>query len=106
MSKYGTIQAVLDDWAQVHGLHLFTQYQDEEVRTSHIVNDKGAIYGVWISPPSEDGKVTIGAASHQKRGPSVRKDCAVADLRNALESVYKKVEEWITEAGSTRTPVK
>ena len=106
MSKYASIQAVLDDWAQAHGLHLFTQHQDEEVRSSHIVDDKGTIYGVWISPPSANGKVTIGAASHRKHGTSVRKYCAVADLRHALESVYEQVEEWITEAGSTRTPVR
>lgn len=44
VATYESIQPVLDDWAQAHGLHLFTEYQGEEVRATHIVDDKGGIY--------------------------------------------------------------
>jgi hypothetical protein len=106
MSNYEPIQPILDDWAQAHGLQLFTQHQDEEVRATHIVDDKGAIYEVWILPPNEAGMVTIGAALYQKRGSAIRNDCAVADLRRALEKTYKQVTTWIAESGNTRPPIR
>jgi len=33
MSNYEAIQPILDEWAHAHGLHLFTQHQDEEVQS-------------------------------------------------------------------------
>lgn len=106
MNKYENIQSILEDWAKAHGLLILTNYQGEEVRATDIVDDNGEIYGLWVSAPDSNEQVTIGAAAHRKRGPQLRKECTVADLRTELELCYHEIDAWIQDSGSTRTPVK
>jgi|WetSurMetagenome_2_1015567.scaffolds.fasta_scaffold296351_1 hypothetical protein len=106
MNKYDSIQPILEDWAHAHGLLILTNYQGEEIRATEIVDDKGAIYGLWVSVPDSRGHLTIGAAAHRKRGPLLKKECSVPDLRTELERCYHEIDAWIRESGSTRTPVK
>jgi hypothetical protein len=106
MIDYAKIDPILAEWAKDHGLHIFTQYKDEEVRAIDVVDDAGNIYGVYVAPPDQDGKIKVNASGRGKKAPSASRTATVANLSQVLEATYQEIEDWIHSRGNTRTPVK
>jgi hypothetical protein len=66
MIDYSTIDEVIPSWATKHRLTLYTQYQDQEVRSVDVVSPKGRKFQIWIDPPSGGG-VAVHAWDYKKQ---------------------------------------
>jgi predicted RNA-binding protein len=101
---YEEIDKILLPWLKKYGLHVYTKYRDDEVRAIDVVDDAGEVYGMSVSPLDESGKCIVYAGSRRlKSGKSL--ESSLSDLENNLDNAYAQIEEWIRNAGHTRTPV-
>jgi hypothetical protein len=110
---FAEVDAALPAWLKRHGLHVYTQARDEEVRSVLVVDDQGNTYQICIDP-TPGGTYTIGAAvletvprspSRKIRPFAFRVETEGAGLADALDDAYACVESWIRGFGHTRTPV-
>jgi len=90
---YQKIDPIIQDWADKHKLRVYTSYQDYEVRSVDVVDQKGRKYQIWIDSPDQFGNVGVHAWDYKRR----RKDYMVStnDLRGCLEEAYNTVLLWI-----------
>ena len=100
--RFEDLDEMLTAWARRHGLHVSTEYKDEEVRSVAIVDDSGCEYQLWLDllPPD---RVKVTAWDYKNRRQT--QICEQSELPEALEFVYGSVEQWICDDGHTRTPV-
>jgi hypothetical protein len=93
--SYEQIDDTLNAWASEHGLHIFTEYQGYEVRSTDVVDQSGNKYQIWIDVPEADGKVEVHAWDYKKR----REDYIATklSLMQALEAAHAQVALWIDE---------
>jgi hypothetical protein len=105
MMEYSKIDPVISSWAKEYGLHVGTKYKGEDIRSITIVDDSGNTYGVWISEPDKDNRITVGAASRSNTNEKINLKVTVSELSTALVDVYNRVISWIESSGNTRTPV-
>ena len=111
--SYSQIDPVLFPWAKTHGLHIYTECRDDEIRSIDIVDDVGDSYGLGVSSPREDGSVSVWVSERRvggrpEAGRKIRSQTfttTVAELERTLESAYRQAGLWISEQGHTRTPV-
>jgi hypothetical protein len=101
--KYEDLDPILDPWAKAHGLMISTKYRDEEVRSACIVDDTGNVFSIGVWPDQDT--VRIGVGDHQTKSHSFRTESTLNELAATLEETYARVDGWINESGSTRTPV-
>lgn len=90
--NYAEVDPIISAWVQRHGLTLYTQYQDSEVRSVDIVDSKGRKFQIWIDSPTTR-EVAVHAWDYRKR----RKDwnTTTDDLGNRLEDAFGTVTNWI-----------
>jgi len=111
--RYMQIDPILFPWAKTHGLHIYTECRDDEIRAIDIVDDVGDSYSLGIGSPHEDGSVAVWVSEQRVGGKAVvsRKiqsqsfTTTVAELEQTLELAYRRAESWISERGHSRTPV-
>jgi hypothetical protein len=48
---YSTIDPIISSWAKRRSLHVYTRYEDSEVRSMDIVSQDGQRFQLWIDPP-------------------------------------------------------
>jgi len=101
--NYSEVDKTLQPWLTRHGLHVFTRYRDEEVRSIHVVDDAGARYQIWISDTNDHGRVRVSAWDFKKKKKVFESD--FDDLSQMLEDAYSQVKQWIQQSDHTRTPV-
>ena len=101
--NYAEIDKVLTPWSKRHGLHVFTKYRDEEVRSIDVVDDAGDRYQIWISESANSGTAKVSAWNYKDKKKTV--ESSFPDLEQALEELYSEVMQWVVQAGHTRTPV-
>jgi hypothetical protein len=91
--SYENIDPIIREWANKHKLTVYSSYQDYEVRSLDVVDEKGRKYQIWIDPPDENGSVDVHAWDYKKR----RKDYTTStyDLGICLEQAYNTVLLWI-----------
>lgn len=89
--KYIAIDPIIDKWAKIHSLTLYTTYQDSEVRSVDLVDTKGYRYQIWIDTPIDDS-VAVHAWDYRKK----RKDWVVKieELNDCLEDALDTVKKW------------
>ncbi|MDQ3042190.1 MAG: hypothetical protein M3R11_07390 [Acidobacteriota bacterium] len=106
---YEEIDKILLPWLKKYGLHVFTKYRDDEVRSMNVVDDVGDIYRITISPiDTNTGKIYIHfGIRRQKKVESEAEtiETLLSEFENALEETYEQITIWIKESGHTRTPV-
>ena len=66
MAKYELIDPVLSQWAMQNGLHWYTEYQDVEVRTFYLNENRRDRVQVAVDVP--DGGKTIIRIGQSRRG--------------------------------------
>ena len=103
MNSYETIDPILNTFANRHGLHWYTEFQDYSIRATSIVDDNGNMYGMHVSKPGLEIQVNV--AENIKNGKYETKSCSFEHLETTLEEMYQIVELWIKDSGNTRTPV-
>jgi hypothetical protein len=109
--RYSQIDLVLMPWARTHGLHVYTECRDDEIRAIDIVD--GDSYALGVGLPEADGTVSVWVSEQRVGGQPVpsrkirsqRSTTTVAELERTLESAYRQAESWISERGHTRRPV-
>jgi hypothetical protein len=89
--SYSVIDPTIQTWAQRHGLSLFTQYKDSEVRSVDVVEKSGRKFQIWIDRPKGD-RVSVHAWDYKKRRQDW--DASIADLDNFLEEAIRTVRSW------------
>jgi len=111
--SYSQIDPVLFRWARTHGLHVYTECRDDEIRSIDIVDDTGDCYALGVSSPRDNGAVSIWISEQRIDGRPVTSQqirseaftTTVAELEHTLERAYRQAESWIAERGHKRTPV-
>jgi len=111
--RFSKIDPILFPWAKTHGLHIYTQCRDDEIRAIDVVDDVGDSYSLSVGSPLEDGSIAVWVSEQRVDGKPVvsRKiqsqafTTTVAELEQTLELAYCRAESWISERGHTRTPV-
>ncbi len=90
--SYSEIDPVITAWAQRNSLHVYTQYQESEVRSIDIVSKIGERFQLWIDRPFS-GLVDIHAWDYRK----TKKDwqTPIDKLNDALEEALQTVESWM-----------
>lgn len=89
--SYSAIDPIIQKWTQQHGLSLFTEYKDSEVRSVDIAGSNGQKFQIWIDRP-KGVQVSVHAWDYKKR----RQDwnATTTDLDNFLEEAIKTVRSW------------
>lgn len=119
--KYSDIDPILLPWAAKRSLQVATSCKDEEIRTIIVVDDSGDTYHLYAVPNPKDTNypdsalATVGV-SLSKRGDkkyhafyrerirfTFEQTVSLNQISSALDAVWKKLHDWITEAGHTRT---
>jgi hypothetical protein len=90
--SYSIVDPILEAWADSHGLHIRTQYQDVEVRSIDIVTPQGKRFQLWIDEPSQSGDTTVHIWDMKKR----RKDFVAtkSSLKEKLEAAFQQAQSW------------
>jgi hypothetical protein len=97
---YRQIDPVIDAWAGTHGVSVYREYKETEVRSVERRVAKNSGYQIWIEAPDADGLVGIHVWDFRRsdRGGK-RRDFLVSqhDLRNYLESALIIAQQWIAD---------
>jgi hypothetical protein len=95
--SYELIDAAILNWTAKHGLHLYTSYRDEEVRSVDLVGSNGQRCQLWVDPPDHTGKVQVHVWDYHKR----RQDCktVISDLPRCLDEAYETAAQWVGTGG-------
>jgi len=90
---YSLIDSELYAWARNHGLQIFTEYKDCEVRTTDVVSSSGKKKcQIWVDP-SFFFTFTINVWDYKKRRVRIR--AWKLNIRTKLEEAYKTAESWL-----------
>ncbi len=92
--SYKAIDAILDEWADAHGLLILREYKEMSVRSVEDRSERPYRYQIWVDEPDENGMIGIHAWDLRKNGK--RRDLAVPrdELRNCLEKVLEAAKSW------------
>ena len=119
--RYSDIDPILRPWAESRSLYLYTRQHDEQTRVMAVVDDAGDTYHLWAIPDPKDpdypdaSLATVGV-SLIKRGDkqhhafyrearqfTFRQSVSLSQVSTALDEAWQRVNEWIAQAGHTRT---
>lgn len=101
--NYNDFDNALKVLCEKHGLHVFSQDRDWEVRTIQVVDDSGDVYGLCLCPDGNEVSITVVCRQNNKFIQSFR--CNLAALEDVLEEAYAQIDDWIRYFGHTRTPI-
>ena len=91
--RYDSVDPAIMAWAIKHVLHVYTRYQDVEVRSVDLVGSRGERSQIWIDPPDERGTIQVHAWDYKTR----RQDftTSISDLPTCLEDAFDTAARWI-----------
>jgi hypothetical protein len=91
--SYDVIDSVLKRWATAHGLHIYSEFKGEAVRSTDLVDAQGRRCQMWLDPPDSGGRVGVHVWDYRKR----RKDFtgSVETLGEVLEQALVQGKEWL-----------
>jgi hypothetical protein len=96
MGDYSTIDPLLSAWASRHGLQVFTEHQDEEIRAVIFERDGVRKADLWIERPSAAG-VGLHLVEFSRRGRDVLKR---SDIQSSLTSLEADLDALAVMAAS------
>jgi hypothetical protein len=110
--NFTPVDRVLPSWLKRHGLHVHSEYKDEEVRSVMVVDDQGSTYQIWVDLTAAGTFRTSAAVletvprlpSRKLRPFAFTVETGAEGLTEALENAYALVVSWIKGFGHTRTP--
>ena len=92
MSLYSSLDPIIDSWKKRHGLHVYTRYQDSEVRTTNVVSTTGERFQIWLGLPEND-QISVHAWDYETRKREWH--VSTSQLNSALEDALKTVKAWM-----------
>ncbi|HEX6124303.1 MAG TPA: hypothetical protein VFZ23_02920 [Pyrinomonadaceae bacterium] len=98
--SYQMIDAVIEGWAKTHGLTVFKEYKDTEVRSVEYRTGSREGCQIWIDQPNISWLVGIHLWDFKRvdRGGH-RRDFSVpqSELREYLESALHLAKTWLNQ---------
>ena len=91
--SFSTIDPRLNEWVARRGLHLYTSYKDEPVRSLEIVNSAGKKAQLWIDPEDPSGRVHVHVWDYSHRRRDLEGE--LLDIDKLLEEAFRLAEEWL-----------
>lgn len=94
---YEQIDSILNDWAASNGLHIYSEYKDDEVRSVEFRGGRRDGYQIWIDKPDVNGLIGIHVWDFKRHGR--RRDFSVSyvDLREHLEVALQIANKWLSQ---------
>jgi hypothetical protein len=91
--NYEPVDPVLQKWATRNGLHLYTEYKGESVRSADLIGKSGAKVQIWVQPGKTPNTWEVHVWDYHKR----RKDwqSGTADIDSKLTDAYRVAESWV-----------
>ena len=89
---YRLIDDQLYLWASKYGVHIYTSYKDEDVRSIDIVDPLGIGFQIWLDPPASDASTTVHVWDFKKRSKEF--PAGKGALAEALEKARAQVCAW------------
>ena len=101
VTEQDLIDPELYDWAAKHGLQIFTEYKDEQVRSTDVVGSAGKKCQIWIDQSDKAGTFVVNIWNYKtKRAKRIKQlQASKTDIRDKLEEAYKTAQEWLNETG-------
>lgn len=89
--NYNLIDPVISAWAAEYQLHVYTQYQDSEVRSVEVIPPSGKKVQIWVDPP-QGNQIAVHAWDYKKRRQNWSGD--VVELSKYLREAIVVVKSW------------
>lgn len=90
---FANVDPIIASWAAKHGLHMYTRYRDDEVRSVNLVDNKGQKFQIWIEE-LPDGRFRAVGWDYKKRRYESESDAVNFDA--ALEKLLAVVRSWFS----------
>ena len=110
MLRYADLDPILLPWVAQHGLSLYKECKDEEVRTIPVVDSVGNSYHIYARP-DESGQVAVGAdlVGHKEGHAFYRERkrfhyhqlVSLTALNSGLDEALDQVRKWINQKDGT-----
>ena len=91
--KYETIDFELSAWATRHGLQIFTEYKDCEVRSTEVVGSSGKKCQIWVDRSNWPATFVIHIWDYKKRKKKLR--ALKYNITDKLEEAYMTAKSWL-----------
>ena len=92
MGHYSMIDPILYSWARSRTLHVYTVYQDYDVRSIEIESPGGAQCQLWLDRPDKNGNTIVHVWDRKNRSKKLSAD--IETLENVLEDAYQQTLQW------------
>lgn len=97
MTNYTLIDPILSQWAVENGVHWFTEYQDTEVRTFYLNENRRDRVQVAVDAP--EGYRTVVRIGQNQRGlPRLNRTenlvTTTDELKSSLTKAFRIAKEW------------
>ena len=97
MTKYDPIDPVLSQWAVENGVRWYTEYQDEEVRTFYLKENRRDRVQIAVDVPED--RQTVIRIGQNKRGlgrlnRAENLTSSLPDLSASLDKALEIAREW------------
>lgn len=100
MTKYGLIDPLLSEWAIENGVHWYTEYQDTEVRTFFLNENRRDRVQVAVDIP-EDQQTVIRVGQIQRGLPRLNRieniTSSVSGLPSSLDKALGIAKAWAAQ---------
>ena len=93
MSAYAAIDPILTAWARQKGVHVLTQYRDDEIRSVRIYGPDDDEGGLYLSPIDEHGMVRVHAGARD--GFRADRLVPLSELADVLTEVYDELAQHV-----------
>ena len=90
--SFEIVDPKLEKWASSRGLHIYSEYRDEEVRSIDVVSPTGKRFQIWLDPPASDGRTIVHVWDYRRRRKSIASD--LRNLESQLERAYCLIQSW------------
>jgi hypothetical protein len=91
-ADYSEIDPTLYAWAHKHSLHIYTKYQDYDVRSVDVAGSSGKRYQIWLDAPDERKEIGLHAWDYKKMKAEAKS--SLPELGEKLEEIYATVMGW------------
>ena len=100
MSRYELIDPILTNWAESHSIRWYSEYQDTEVRTFYLNENRRDRVQIAVDPP-QNGSVTVDVGQNRRGLPRLNRvekiTASVSDLSDALNRAWNVANEWAAD---------
>lgn len=97
MSQFADIDPILCQWAARHALEWYSEYQDTEVRTLYLNQEKRNRVQIAVDVPN-NGRTTVRLGQNRKGLSRLSRiktfEIAISELANTLDKALQIAADW------------